>query len=471
MIENRTHHILGNDGQDIVVFGTQSAIQMLATTTLIQGNGTFTCVVPPFTQLCIFHGLVKNEVSLPLLYCLVKGKDKTIYTRLLMLIERIAQERGVTILHRPVRVMVDFELVFIKAVRLYEAGRNFHCCFFHFVANIKKRSRPIVDAVKKAAGQSSHEAGLAEKTKRAFMMLPLLPVDFITVEVVDLIVLRWKSFFGDRGGEPVDSLKTIFDELRNHLVREYVGPQAPFQRSSWCVCGRTIRTNNAAESSHAALNASVKVSGVISLDMFLFSIEGQMMNTRREIQRGCPSHTKPIYTRRNHLLAKELSDLLNGRQGIFQYLDHCSTVMKTKNNKGVDKFLETKRTERPSPFERNRIEQNHLLLVRSAINLHNTLWPSVQRPVQDILSTVELWAFQKESCDVDTDVIDEDTILSLARQEPRNSFIEIRNGIMGHDVSSVGTVLGDDVARTITPERQMMGKVFMGQSYKLVIMK
>ena len=42
MVRQKSHHVLGNDGEDIVVFGLESAIQFLSNTTLIQGDGTFT---------------------------------------------------------------------------------------------------------------------------------------------------------------------------------------------------------------------------------------------------------------------------------------------------------------------------------------------------------------------------------------------------------------------------------------------
>ena len=140
--------------------------------------------------------------------------------------------------------------------------------------------------MKKTVGENWFETKLGEKTKRALMMLPLLPVDLITVEVVDLIIGRWKSAFQQRPD---------FDELRDYIVRTYVGPNASFKKEIWCVCGKSIRTNNAAESSHAVLNTHVRVRGEISLDMFLFAIEKQMRNTSREIEAGCPSHTKSIY--------------------------------------------------------------------------------------------------------------------------------------------------------------------------------
>ena len=101
MILQKSHHFLGNGGNDIIVFGLQSAITFLANTTLIQGDGTFTCLVNPFTQLYIFHALLKNGVSYPLLYCLVRGKNEAIYERLINLIDEIALEHGTTIMNRP----------------------------------------------------------------------------------------------------------------------------------------------------------------------------------------------------------------------------------------------------------------------------------------------------------------------------------------------------------------------------------
>ena len=61
---------------------------------MLQGDGTFSCVVLPFTQLYIVHAVLANAVSYPMLFSLVKGKTQTIYQRLLNLIERLAEEGG-----------------------------------------------------------------------------------------------------------------------------------------------------------------------------------------------------------------------------------------------------------------------------------------------------------------------------------------------------------------------------------------
>ena len=147
LIRQKTHHVLGNDGNNIVVFGLASSIVFLSQTTLIQGDGTFTCVVLPFTQLYMFHALLRNGVSYPVLYCLVKGKNKKVYKRLLRLVERIANERRTTILHRPVRLMVDFELGYINASRDFEAGKHhlllLPLCLKHQEEGEARHQRPV----------------------------------------------------------------------------------------------------------------------------------------------------------------------------------------------------------------------------------------------------------------------------------------------------------------------------------------
>ena len=175
LIETGGHHLLGHDGEDILVFGHPSALHFLSTTPLIEGDGTFTCLVSPYSQLYMFHALVDNGVIFPVLYCLVAGKNEAIYRRLLALVERIADAHKTTVFNRPVRLLVDFELAFINAAREYAVGSRVSCCFFHYTKNLKDKARPILQAIKESAGKESAEMGLAERTKRALMMLPCSP--------------------------------------------------------------------------------------------------------------------------------------------------------------------------------------------------------------------------------------------------------------------------------------------------------
>ena len=60
-------------------------------------------------------------------------------------------------------------------------GATITCCFFHFVKNIKKRAKLAIEELKKTTGKNSIEVSFAETTKRRMTMLPLVPLDLITV--------------------------------------------------------------------------------------------------------------------------------------------------------------------------------------------------------------------------------------------------------------------------------------------------
>ena len=228
-------------------------------------------------------------------------------------------------------------------------------------------------------------------------MVPLLPEELITTENVALVFARWDSAFPERCG--------LFDALRDHLVANYVRPNARFPRHLWCVSWRATRTNNAAESSHATLNASVRVRGAVPLDMFLFAIEKQMDHTEREIKAGCQSHSRAIYQRRNELLAVELDDLLNGRQGVFRFLDHCASVMNVKNMRTLDAFIQHRGNEPVDVADTLWTYFNRQAVVSAAVQLHWNICRT-EKPVDEILGTVRQWAFQVEPCHSDLRAID-----------------------------------------------------------------
>ena len=74
-------------------------------------------------------------------------------------------------------------------------------------------------------------------------------------------------------------------------------------------------------------------------------------------------------------------------------------------------------------------------MINAALNLFHSIQPTTRWSVQEILTTVEKWAFQPEMNQVDLDLIQQDSVLSLAEQNVRDSFIEIRNGLGGQDLS------------------------------------
>ena len=84
------------------------------------------------------------------------------------------------------------------------------------------------------------------------MLLPLVPQELITLDLVELIIAAWR--------DSCKELPDAFDKLKRTILRTYVGTpiegtsdvQPPlFPPALWCVSGRVSRTNNAAERVHA----------------------------------------------------------------------------------------------------------------------------------------------------------------------------------------------------------------------------
>ena len=222
LVQARAHHLLANDGHDILIFGDKATVPYMSTTPLILADGTFSAVLPGYKQLYILHVVVANNVAVPAFFCLVKGKDKQTYDKILELVEGVAEADGTTYFKRPVTVMCDFEDGFIKAVHDLYASVTVKCCLFHFTQNLRKAATPIMTKVENAAGESVEVVRMAKRTKRRFMMLPLLPAEVITPDVLHLILGEWKD------GAP-DGLKDAFDGLTTTVMETYVGtpPQVP----------------------------------------------------------------------------------------------------------------------------------------------------------------------------------------------------------------------------------------------------
>ena len=114
-------------------------------------------------------------------------------------------------------------------------------------------------------------------------MLPLLPYELITQQLVELIVQEWR--------DATQTHKRAFDRAITTLLKMYVGRETSklkakrpvYDKQLWNVCGMKIRTNNAAESTHGRLNQTV--SRRFSMFRFLKIIENEMNRTTNMIAR------------------------------------------------------------------------------------------------------------------------------------------------------------------------------------------
>ena len=69
----------------------------------------------------------------------------------------------------------------------------------------------------------------------------------------------------------------------------------------------------------------------VSVFEFLSAIEKQMAKTNERVSTGCKRETKAVERVKNRLLALELHKLLNGDQGVVNFLDNCGFIVQMKN--------------------------------------------------------------------------------------------------------------------------------------------
>ena len=337
IVASKYHLILGNVGDDYIVFGTQSSLELLATTPVIQCDGTFSCRPCGYYQLYIFHGLV-NNVSYPLVYALVKGKDQKTYSVLFSLVETIAETNGLTIFHRPVDINIDFEKAVMNEMTALVGYKRVHGCYFHFSQSMFRNLGKLKNSYLRGKNKDEVDDDvLVYRLVRCIMALPHLPIVLVTQETVMDIRNTFKIKDRRTAGN-VD----VF--INDYFIKHYVENGCSYPPRFWNVCGQQTRTNNCAESSHNFLNEKVK--GSLTPWRFISIIQLQMVNTRKEIDQGCLSHSKAINTEINALLNNELHSLLSGETTTVKYLERCSTIVQLKNQGERARFERIRRNEK-----------------------------------------------------------------------------------------------------------------------------
>ena len=163
------------------------------------------------------------------------------------------------------------------------------------------------------------------------------------------------------------------------------------------------------------------VNGMLSVYGFLSIVEKQMERTNERIAAGCKPETKAVEATKNLLLAVELQKLVDGRQGIMNFLDNCGSIVQLKSEKEANAFVP--RTISPvediewKPVNKDRV-------TAAAQGLHRRLHPGSEMDDDDILKSVTSWAFQVPP-EPDVCVPPSQTRLSLIDNGPRKLFLAL----------------------------------------------
>ena len=227
--------IFKTDDNGIIVFGSDELVVAASATKLLCVDGTFSRCPKTHYQLLTCHAVCHDGFSFPFSFALLPDKKSTSYQTVFDAIDI----KSTTLCNRPVfsRRDVVVSCVFEKGVS--KALDTFDCslrrCHFHMNQAIWRF------VYKKGMGKRYNTDADFRSRVRSLMVLPLFPLDKIV------------SVF--------ESIRDLLPRDDNDIIRVYnyfrdVWIQS-IPISCWCQYDTAFRTNNFAESFHAALTRTI----------------------------------------------------------------------------------------------------------------------------------------------------------------------------------------------------------------------
>jgi len=164
--------LLIDDGNEerMLVFATRQNLEHLVAADVVYGDGTFYTCPDMFTQLYTLHAMVDN-VMFPLLFALLPGKSRDIYTRLFRHIRDACEEKQLTF--NPRTLFIDYEMAVKGAAELVFPGVEVKGCFFHFTQCIWRKAQQCGLQIPYRENQN-----IRQLVRRA-AVLPLIPPDSV----------------------------------------------------------------------------------------------------------------------------------------------------------------------------------------------------------------------------------------------------------------------------------------------------
>ncbi len=123
------------DPKQILGFTTPSLLQLLSESDDIHGDGTFATVPnDSFYQIYSLHGMLDDDVLMPMAFFLLPDKSAPTYKRMPTLLKDAVPGLRIA----PKNFIVDFEAAAIKAIREIFPFCLIVLCFFHFSQSINR---------------------------------------------------------------------------------------------------------------------------------------------------------------------------------------------------------------------------------------------------------------------------------------------------------------------------------------------
>ena len=128
----------------VFVFGTRKNIELLYESPVWFIDGTFKTSLSIFAQIVTVIGLLRRAgsteytVVVPLVYALLSGKNKSLYTEVLEVVRNAVRQYRINVCV-PTKIMTEFELEITNAAKTVFPGAPVSGCFFHLSQSVYRR--------------------------------------------------------------------------------------------------------------------------------------------------------------------------------------------------------------------------------------------------------------------------------------------------------------------------------------------
>lgn len=231
--------ILNDMENGIIGFSTASNLARLCSAESIYVDGTFKSCPKFFYQIFTLHAFI-NHRTVPLVFCLLSGKEKKHYQ---LMFEGIKMKCSTWNLQlEPKEVFADFEYSIHSAAEEVWPTAEIRGCRFHLGQSWWRKIQSLgLTSVYKENGDKS-------KFLKYFFGLPFLKPE----EVDDCFVEDIMSIL------PHDERITSFTD---YILDNYISEESPFPPKVWAKFAATLhRTTNGCEAFHSKLNGLFHVS-------------------------------------------------------------------------------------------------------------------------------------------------------------------------------------------------------------------
>ena len=279
---NNVNFLLFDSGSSvnrILIFTTDSNLQVLASSKNWYCDGTFHSAPLVFQQVFSIH-VIKDSISIPVVFALLPNKKQESYTSVFMQI--LISKPNI----KPQSIMSDFELAIVNGWKSVFPETKERFCFFHFSQNIYRK---ICSEGLKQRYDCDLEFSFKIKMLTALAFIP--PEDVIVA--FELLIVE---------GEFASEFDIIIDYLEDTYIGRYDLRLRKRRTPRYCiehwnqykaVVDNEPRTNNNMEGWHNSFSKLVGTHPTIW--KFLSSLKLEQNNNELKLERilaGCETATK-----------------------------------------------------------------------------------------------------------------------------------------------------------------------------------